>query len=277
MDNLGIADLAFSNSTSQVDCYIDYVSSNTFSFNYMFEVSTTTRVYTLRNSYLGWDSTITYLNLGWLQTSKSCFIVDMNVVSSGFNYRKETIPTTLNNGRLDLSHTNIIVLVFSGFSVQSSSGAFSQAISNIITSSTTYNATISVNGTTLLYQVAWDRLLFDETDIESYMENFFDLGTTKGSNNNQVTWPSILSVQNLFIGITSFSFSATSQPSFSIQTSSPFNIQAANGYLILEFFYINIRMRNCSSPSPLYRLTSQLCYSTCPSYTYTDVTSQACR
>lgn len=100
-----------------------------------------------------------------------------------------------------MTHSNIIVLLINGFSMQSNSGAFSLSVWNVITTTVNYNIYFATDRDTQISTVRLSRLLFDQTQVEQAMQNYFDVGNIEGANNVQTSWPTIVSPQNLLFGL----------------------------------------------------------------------------
>jgi hypothetical protein len=108
--------------------------------------------------------------------------------------------------------------------------------------------------------------------------NFFDIGTIVGSNSAQTYWPTYLSFipSNSFFGLTYFYFSSGKIPQFNQQLSSPWNIASSSGYSAILLDYFNFRVRSCLPPNIYYRKADQMCYATCPPYSYLNTTFNFC-
>jgi hypothetical protein len=113
--------------------------------------------------------------------------------------------------------------------------------------------------------------------LEASAGNFGEFGTIQGANSVQTTWPSFSNfTQGFFVGLTNFSFTSDLQPQISLQNSYPFNISSMSGYSAVIYNYLNIWTVLCSAPDIYYRAFDQICYTTCPGYTFTNITSTSC-
>jgi hypothetical protein len=98
-------------------------------------------------------------------------------------------------------------------------------------------------------------MFFDITVVEQNLTYFFDTGTVQGINNIQAQWPNLVyyTATNFFIGCTNFSITSSADPQFTINLSNSFNIASTSGYSLLEFDYLNFRVRSCVLPNIYYR------------------------
>jgi hypothetical protein len=92
-----------------------------------------------------------------------------------------------------------------------------------------------------------------------------------GTNNVQTSWPSYASShQPIFLGLRNFSFSTNQNPQLYMPNDSSFNVSSTSGYVSFLYNYIAISSQ-CAAPNIYYRDVDQLCYATCPSYTFGTV------
>lgn len=122
-------------------------------------------------------------------------------------------------------------------------------------------------------------MFFDLTLAQQTYQNFLDVGLVEGTNSLQTTWPSMVQYNpsNFFIGVTNFSFVVGSnQPQIGIQIGPDFNLSSSSGYSAVRYQYLNLRVLGCASPNIYYRSLDQMCYATCPSYTYLNTTNNYC-
>lgn len=213
-------------------------------------------------------------------------IVAIDLVSNinwGSGYRSDTRSIGFAGGRsFDLTHTNALFVWMTGFDINqeiSSGGTLDLAIFAVLSSSVDYNLTFATRGTTCVYYAQYNRMFFDITLVQTTQENFFDIGTIEGKNSVQTVWPTMVNYisTGFFGGTTNLSFSMTgsTQAQFKLSLGS-FNITSTSGYSYIKLQFMNFRVRSCVSPNVYYYQTNQMCYTTCPVYTYLNTTYNFC-
>jgi hypothetical protein len=94
------------------------------------------------------------------------------------------------------------------------------------------------------------------------------LSTFSGTNNAQDSWPSYASLyQPIFLGLMNFSLNSNSNPQIYMKNDGSFNVSSTSGYLSFIYHYIAIQSQ-CPASNIYYNYLDQLCYATCPAYTF---------
>lgn len=186
--------------------------------------------------------------------------------------------TAANNRFMIPEHKIIMYAYIQAIDMQKNAGSYDVRLVASAHNCSFYKITGYVDSTTTVLSLKFSRILFDLTVLQASKSEYIDAETIVATSSNWAGLTPTLkfyNVSNFMIGMVGIGYTGATGVDFLYNKA---NLSASGTMSFNKFAmsYWNYRKRSCPAGFPNYDELTDLCFDTCPAYTYLYSAYQSC-